>query len=153
MDFRNGPSGACEASSEPKEIHGVDSAGKGFQCARDLTAAIRQEVDAEGWPLALGVGIHLGRAVVGSIGSTTRRDFTAIGHTVNLASRLCDRADRWQILVSEPFYEMLPQKTRASFERTEPMQFKHVSQVMATYRYTVPVAGIGEVETLEPAGL
>ena len=73
-----------------------------------------QEIEMEAWPLALGVGIHRGRAIVGSIGSITRRDFTAIGHTVNLASRLCDRAQKWQILVSQPFYEMLSDETRAA---------------------------------------
>jgi class 3 adenylate cyclase len=125
-------------------LGGEDSAEKVFACAEGLVAAIRQEIEAESWPLALGVGIHLGRAVVGSIGSDTRRDFTAIGHTVNFASRLCDRAGKWQILVSEPFYQMLSKTIRAAFERTEPMQFKHVSQVAPTYRYTVPVAGIAD---------
>ncbi|HEX4665979.1 MAG TPA: adenylate/guanylate cyclase domain-containing protein [Chthoniobacterales bacterium] len=127
------------------------SAEKVFACARELIAAIRQEIEAENWPLAVGVGIHRGHAVVGSIGSDTRRDFTAIGHTVNLASRLCDRAGKWQILVSEPFHEMLSAETRMLFERTAPMEFKHVSQAVATYRYTVPVAGIAEAPPLQPA--
>jgi class 3 adenylate cyclase len=124
-------------------LGGEGSADKVFVCAQELIAAIRQEIEREGWPLGLGLGIHCGRAVVGSIGSDTRRDFTAIGHTVNLASRLCDRAGKWEILVSEPFYEMLSPATRAVFERTEPMEFKHVSQSVPTYRYTVPdlVAG------------
>ena len=125
-------------------LGGEGSAEKVFACAEGLVTAIRQEIEAESWPLAVGVGIHLGRAVVGSIGSDTRRDFTAIGHTVNFASRLCDRAGKWQILVSEPFYQMLSKTTRAAFERTEPMHFKHVSQVATIYRYTVPVAGIAE---------
>ena len=125
-------------------LGGEESAEKVFACACELVAAIRQEIEAEGWSLALGVGIHRGRAVVGSIGSHTRRDFTAIGHTVNLASRLCDRAGKWQILVSEPYYEMLSAETRAAFERTEPMAFKHVTQSVATYRYTVPVTGMAE---------
>lgn len=39
-------------------------------------------------PFAIGVGLHSGDAVIGNIGSSLRMEFTAIGDTVNLASRL-----------------------------------------------------------------
>ena len=38
-------------------LGGEGSAEKVFACARELVGAIRQEIESEGWPLALGVGI------------------------------------------------------------------------------------------------
>jgi adenylate cyclase len=39
-------------------------------------------------PMRIGVGIHSGPAIVGSIGSPQRLEFTAMGDTVNVASRV-----------------------------------------------------------------
>jgi len=50
-----------------------------------LNTALAGDLDA---PLRMGIGIHVGPAVVGEIGYGRTRSLTAIGDTVNIASRL-----------------------------------------------------------------
>ena len=63
-----------------------------FRAARDMLArleTLNRELESRGEPpIAIGVGLHAGEAVVGHVGSDTRHDYTAIGDTVNVASRL-----------------------------------------------------------------
>jgi class 3 adenylate cyclase/GAF domain-containing protein len=47
------------------------------------------------------VGIHSGVATLGNVGSSKRRNFTAIGDTINLAKRLQENARPGQIILSE----------------------------------------------------
>lgn len=57
--------------------------------------------------ISLGIGIHCGHAVVGNIGSEFHMDYTAIGDTVNTASRLESNAGPGKILISEAFMKAL----------------------------------------------
>ncbi len=50
--------------------------------------------------LHFGIGIHTGEAVVGNVGGSTRKDYSAIGDVVNLAKRLQEIAAFDQILAS-----------------------------------------------------
>ena len=53
-----------------------------------------------GHRLGFGVGISLGYATVGMVGSAGRFDYTASGTSVNTAARLCDMAGNDEILIS-----------------------------------------------------
>ena len=57
-----------------------------------------------GHRLGFGVGISLGYATVGVVGSEGRYDYTANGTAVNLAARLCDHAADGEILLSPRAY-------------------------------------------------
>ena len=60
----------------------------------------RQWQGAGGAPLYLRMGIHTGYCLLGNFGCAARRDYTALGRVVNLASRLEGLARRGEILIS-----------------------------------------------------
>lgn len=61
-------------------------------CARDLIAAIRRWNERRaliGLPrIRISIGLHFGPVTLGDVGTDRRFEFTAVGHTVNLASRI-----------------------------------------------------------------
>jgi adenylate cyclase len=65
-------------------------------------AGLNVDLAADGYQeIAIGIGLHTGVATVGYIGSERRSEYTAIGDTVNLASRLQSNSKPGQILISE----------------------------------------------------
>jgi adenylate cyclase len=70
----------------------ADHSDRAVRCGLAMMVALRQlNIDraAKGQdPLRMGIGIHSGSATLGAIGSVQRREYTAIGDTVNVAARL-----------------------------------------------------------------
>jgi adenylate cyclase len=83
------------------------------------------------------IGIHSGVATTGNVGSANRRDFTALGDTINLAHRLLENAHTGEIIISEVSYQQmqalshLPSKVQ--FKARTPIQAKGRQQTTAIY--------------------
>ncbi len=54
---------------------------------------------------SVGVGLHRGRVVMGTLGCRTRMTYTAIGDTVNVAARLCQHARGREVITTESVRE------------------------------------------------
>lgn len=88
----------------PQEDHALRAVRAAVSMQRRIEALI-EESGQTGF--RFGVGIHVGEAVAGNIGSPDHLDYTAIGDTVNLARRLQESARGGQILLSEAAYRQL----------------------------------------------
>jgi adenylate cyclase len=68
--------------------HAAQAVRTALEFQRRLAGLTRRYEPRLGAPLRGGVGIHTGDAVVGTLGSEQRLEYTAIGDTVNIGSRL-----------------------------------------------------------------
>ena len=66
-------------------VDAVNAATGMLSRLRDVNEYMSEHLDHE---FKIGIGIHYGTAVVGEIGFKLRKQFTAIGDTVNMAARL-----------------------------------------------------------------
>ena len=84
--------------------HACKAAMDMVRLSRQLEDSLRAQYGAE---IRFGVGIHYGPAVVGNIGAPERLDYTAIGDTVNTASRLEANAPPGKIYISRRVADIL----------------------------------------------
>ena len=88
-------------------------------CAQDMSTAMKDLQDKLPEPIAIGIGVNTGEAVVGNMGSDTRFDFSAIGDAVNTAARLesATKEAKVDILIGESTYKKIPPKVGVKFVR------------------------------------
>jgi class 3 adenylate cyclase/DNA-binding response OmpR family regulator len=82
--------------------------------------------------LNFGIGIHVGQAVVGNIGTAQQMNYTTIGDTVNLAKRLQENATGGQIVLSQAAYEAV--KGSVVVEDLGPLLVKGRTASVHTYQ-------------------
>ena len=125
--------GAPMTEPDPEDNH----AAQAIRCGLDMLKAVEQlnvKREQRGQvPLQIGVGIHTGLVVLGNIGPTEQREFTAIGDAVNVASRVEGLTSRlgMSLLVSEATRDRV--KKDFQWEETDTVSVKGKSDPVRTF--------------------
>jgi adenylate cyclase len=90
-----------------------------LDAARDMLARLEnlnRQLEAEGVvPIRIGIGLCVGEAVIGHVGSESRHEYTAIGDVVNVASRLegLTKELGYPVVCAAPVAQALPDESFA----------------------------------------
>lgn len=82
--------------------------------------------------LRFGIGVHVGEAVVGNVGTNRAMNYTAIGDTVNVAKRLQEHARPGDVLITSAVQSRLAD--RVQVEQVGDVPIKGRSQPVIVYR-------------------
>jgi len=120
--------------------HANDAVSAGCQILSAINK-LNNELAAKGRaPIQIGIGIHCGPAIVGSVGSPQRLEFTAIGNTVNVASRIQDLTKT----VSRPFLVTEAVRERSAnsfmFEQLPPQEVRGIEGPVIIFAVALPGA-------------
>ena len=109
-----------------------DHALRAVQTACEMMSAHRALMQR--WPQLppIGIGLDTGEVIVGNFGSTQRLEYTAIGHHINVAARLCGAADGDQILISAATQALVRDRVRA--EAVPALRLKGITEAVEAYQ-------------------
>ncbi|HKC65359.1 MAG TPA: adenylate/guanylate cyclase domain-containing protein, partial [Pyrinomonadaceae bacterium] len=122
------------------ETDAVNAVSAAIGMQRRITH-VNEQLAARGLPrVMLGIGINTGEATVGCIGAEQRSEYTAIGDTVNIASRIEGIAHPGQILVTSETVKELGDKFPLSDAWT--VEVKHIDEPVQIYSVKYNVSEI-----------
>jgi class 3 adenylate cyclase len=106
---------------------------------RDRVKGLATEWARKGHVLGFGIGIASGYATLGQVGFEHRREYTANGSVINLASRLCDEAQPGQIVISQRAFGTIEYRVEAS--HIGPLRLKGFSRPIDAYEVVSHAGG------------
>jgi adenylate cyclase len=132
---------ACFGGPVPTRDPAGDALRASLEMIRALHDKVLPELAAQGLPsFKVGIGLHLGKVVMGNIGSMSRMDYTVIGDAVNVASRVEGQTKefKWALLATREVLEAAGAQFAAEFLGEG--QVKGREQAVAIYRVVDPAA-------------
>lgn len=127
---------AVFGSPFPQDDHAQRAVAAALAMVERQRALQSKWADRVAGPLAIGVGVNTGIAIAGTVGMT-RREFTHLGDAVNLASRLKDAAEPWQVLIGKSTYDRTHATITAS--ALPPLAIKGKQERVLAYAVTSTV--------------
>jgi len=109
---------------------------RAIQAAMAMRKAAINYGNEIGIPLDVHIGINTGKVSIGSIGGSKLLNYTAIGPTVNLASRLEHEAKLGEIVVGELTYKLT--KAKFDFEPPRYAELKNITGEQPIYKLIGP---------------
>jgi adenylate cyclase len=102
-----------------------------------LIGRINAEREKEGVPpVQVRIGINSGEMLAGLVGSQQRMEYTVVGDSVNLASRLCNEAQGAQIIIEENLYQNLVGQHNISVAMPRQIKVRGKSEPITIYTVT-----------------
>ena len=124
--------GLFNTQLNPQDDHAVRAVRAALSMAYDVRAL--HEVLPLEQRLYYGIGVDTGVAMLGNVGSPSRKEFTAIGAPFNFAKLLQENADRGEIIISHHTYERVQDLFEA--EPLKPPKPKDQPDFNIMYRVT-----------------
>lgn len=84
-------------------------------------------------PIRFRVGINTGKMLAGNMGSQQRMEYTVVGDTVNLASRLCSITNGGQIVISRDMYRRPEVGERVLAGEYQSIRLRGISEPVSTF--------------------
>lgn len=117
-------------------VSGGNIPEKAAMASMEIIERVKQENNTGNIPVTkIGIGLHYGEAVIGNIGSATRKQYSITGNVVIMASRIEQLNKLWhsQLIISEEVFNELDAKVKAVFMPQKPAQVKGINRSVLLY--------------------
>ena len=126
-------------------FEGDDRQANAWRAAGEILKRLHEA----GLPREIGMGMHDGYLIEAEIGAGERKDATILGDTVNIAARLCARAEPGELIASQVVGE-LPQGSVLYNTGSGDLDLKGHRRMVSVVRYRLgsPVSEAGSTGNL-----
>jgi adenylate cyclase len=118
---------------EPDDDHAFHAISCALLIQKLITRENLQRQEQGLGPVNLSIGINTGTMLAGNMGSCDRMEYTVVGDTVNLASRLCGITNGEQIVISREMYLRDDIRNRVLAGEYQSIRLRGISKPVNTY--------------------